>query len=328
MSTIVITGIRSRLAQLVAGVLQAQSDVRIIGVDREPPPTPLDIEFRSLELRGTHILDLLQETGAQTVIHLAQLGEEQALVGREMAVSGNVMTTIELLGACVTAKVRRVVLRDSIFAYGARYDQPMFLSESAPLQITGRLSPFKDYVEIARFVADFSVKHPNISIITLRCAGLIGQGVSSPLMRYLNQPNPRVMFGFDPIIQVLHHDDAAIALALAALTPEDCGVLHVAADMPVTLAHAIRMTGRQPIPLLNPAFDAARILGETISFAVGALPFDPLFLRYPCTVDTSKARSVLNFAPQYDSYTALRELASIGTTTEQSLNEEQLTPSG
>lgn len=281
MSTIVITGIRSRLAQLVAGVLRAQSDVHIIGVDREPPSISLDIEFRSLEMRGTHILDLLQETGAQTVIHLAQLGEEQALIGREVAVSGNVMTTIELLGACVTAKIRRVVLRDSTFVYGARYDQPMFLNEATPLQVTGRLSPLKDYVEIARFVADFSVKHPDISIVTLRCAGLVGKGVSSPLMRYLTQPNPRVMFGFDPIIQVLHHDDAAIALALAAVTDEDCGVLNIAADMPLTLAHAIRLTGRQPIPLLSPAFDAARVLGGNVSFAVGELPLIHCFYAIP-----------------------------------------------
>src|SRR5205823_11872685 len=111
MTTALITGIGGRLAQMVAGGLAGQSGMRVIGVDRAPVEPPLlGIETRISNMRGHALLDLLRETGAEIVVHLAQFGEERAAPGREAAVRGNVITTMELLGACVAAGVRRAAL--------------------------------------------------------------------------------------------------------------------------------------------------------------------------------------------------------------------------
>src|SRR5262245_11259121 len=258
MTTVVVTGIGGRLAQMVAGALAGQADVRVVGVDRAPTePSIPGVDARVSNLRGQALLELLREVNADVVVHLAQFGEERAAPGREAAVRGNVITTMELLGACASAGVRRVVLRSSTLVYGARYDLPALIGEPTPLRMPPLPGLTRDYVEAGRFAADFAQKRPELSIVVLRCAGLVGGGVSSPLSRYLGQARPRVMLGFDPRIQVLHPADAAVAFALAVLVDGVSGAFNIAADGPLTLTHAILLTGRRPLSLPGPLLNIA-----------------------------------------------------------------------
>ena len=308
MTTALITGIHGRLAALVAGVLAGQADVRVIGVDRGPPEKLLrGVEMRVSDLRGRPLLELLRSTGADVVVHLAQIGEERSAPGRETAVQGNVISTMELLGACVVAGVRRVVLRSSTLIYGARHDLPAFVTEAAPARPAGHAGLVHNYVEIERFVGDFAGKHPDLSIAVLRCAGLVGAAVSSPLARYFGQPLPPVLLGFDPRIQVLHPDDAAVAFALAALANGVDGPFNLAADDPLTLSHAIQLADRRSLPLPGPLFDAAELFGA--ARRIGVLPFDVDFLRYSCVADPRRAHETLGWTPQHTAEAALRELA-------------------
>jgi UDP-glucose 4-epimerase len=309
MTTVVVTGIGGRLAQMVAGALAGQAGVQVVGVDRAPAEPPLPgIDSCVSNMRGQALLELLREVGADVVVHLAQFGEERTAPGREAAVRGNVITTMELLGACAAAGVQRAVLRSSTLVYGARHDLPALIAESAPLHMPARPGLARDYVEIGRFAIDFAQKRPELSIVALRCAGLAG-GVSSPLARYLSQPTPRTLLGFDPRIQVLHPADAAVAFALAALADGVSGAYNIAAEGPLTLTHAIRLAGRRPLPLPGLLFDAAGLLGGGSTSLTGALPFDPGFLRYSCVADTSRARAELGWLPQHNADDALRELA-------------------
>jgi UDP-glucose 4-epimerase len=302
-----ITGINGRLAGLIAGVLARQSDLRVIGIDRMPPEHAIaGVEFFRSDMRGRSLHTLLQATAAEVVLHLAQVGEEQTVPSHEVAVRGNVLATMELLGACVAVGVRRVVLRSSTLVYGARHNLPLFVGESTPLHTTGAGDLPHDYVEVERFADDFSDKHPDLAITTLRCAWLVGAAVSSPLARYLRQRTPLTILGFDPLIQVLHPDDAALAFVLAALTPDAAGAFNLAADAPLTLAHAIRLAGGQPLPLAGPLVRPASRIGGVLQ--VGALPGDPAFLRYPCVAATQRAHDLLGWTPQHSAEDALREL--------------------
>jgi UDP-glucose 4-epimerase len=308
MTTVLITGAHGQFAGLVARMLAEREDVRVIGVTTQESTPSTGFDVRVTNGRGTELLDVLQETGAQVVVHLDQVGEEQPAKGREAAVQ-SVLKTIELLGACATTSVRRIVLRSSTLVYGARYDQPLFLKESAALHSADRLGIIKDYVEIERFVADFARKHPHLSIVQLRLAWLTGAGVTSPLTRYLDQPTPRMLLGFNPLIQIIHPHDAAHACTLAALADDISGPFNIAADTPLTLEQAIRLAGRQPLPLPEPAFNIAGLLGGGAKSLIGALPFDPIFLRYSCIADTAHAHNALGFTPTSSTQDALRELA-------------------
>jgi UDP-glucose 4-epimerase len=310
MTTVVVTGIGGRLAQMVAGVLAGRAGVQVIGVDRAPAEPPLPgIDSRVSNLRGQALLELLREVGAHVVVHLAQYGEERAAPGREAAVRGNVISTMELLGACAAAGVRRAVLRSSTLVYGSRHDLPALIGESTPLWMPSLPGLARDYVEIGRFATDFAQKRSDLSIVALRCAGLVGGGVSSPLSRYLGGPAPRTLLGFDPRIQVLHSADATVAFALAALVDGVSGAFNIAAEGPLTLTRAILLAGQRPLPLPGLLLAGAGLFGSAATNLTGALPFDPGFLRYSCVADTRRAREELGWLPQHSADTALRELS-------------------
>jgi UDP-glucose 4-epimerase len=303
MKTILITGAGSSLARLVAGVLAAQRGVRVVGLDRTAAAAPHAAAV-AVDLHGAELVSWLREHRVTTAVHLDQPGEERPDLDRRDAPRGDIFRTIELVGACAEAGVAHVVLRSSTLVYGARADAPALLDECAPLRQNARASLLQDYVEIERLIGDFAARHPALQLSVLRCAPLVGGGLATPLTRYLRRPRPPVWLGYAPRLQVLHLDDAAIAFALAALTPHT-GPLNFAADGVLHLDQAIRLAGRRPLPLLGAAFTLASSAGRDL---IGELPFDPDHLRYSCVADTRRAHAELGWAPQHTAAATVRAL--------------------
>jgi UDP-glucose 4-epimerase len=322
--TVIITGINSRLALLVAGALAAQPRTRVIGVGQELPPVPVaGVRLHQCDMRGAMLLELLRDEGADVVAHLDFPGEEQYSGARDGGGRGNVFRAIEVLGACAAAGVSRVVLRSSTLVYGAHPEAPAFIPESAPVIHGAHANLLQDYAETERVAAEFALRHPALQVAPLRCAGVVGSGVSSPLSRYLMRRPAPMMLGFDPRVQVLHAHDACVAIALAVLADTLSGPVNVASDRPLPLSQAIALAGGQSLPLPGQVFAMANLaregplpgVGAALSAvagpaaqALGELPFDSDYLRYACVADTYRARA-LGWEPQHTAEEALRELA-------------------
>ncbi|HWQ11241.1 MAG TPA: NAD-dependent epimerase/dehydratase family protein, partial [Roseiflexaceae bacterium] len=245
--TIIITGIASRLALLVGGALAAQPHTRVVGVGQVLPEAPVEgVRILRCDMRGDTLRELLRSEAADVVVHLDFPDEEWHTGSRDSGGRGNVFRAIEVLGACAAAGVIRVVLRSSTLVYGARPDAPAFIPESAPVTQGTHASLLQDYAEIERVAAEFATRHPALQVALLRCAGVVGGGVSSPLARYLPRRPAPVLLGFDPRIQVLHAHDACLAIALAALADSLAGPVNVAADQPLPLSQAIALAGGRP----------------------------------------------------------------------------------
>lgn len=307
MSPILINGIDSLLGARIAQALSTRDDVRLIGLGARTPIAPVGrAEILTAILNGQQMVELLRAEQIGMVVHLDFAAEEQPARSRESAVQQNVLRSMELLGACATAGVKRVVLRSSTFVYGPAVSHPAFIREDQPVAQSGPPGLIRDYMEVDTFAGDFARKHPELQMVVLRCAGLVGGGVSSPLVRYLAQPNPRVLLGFDPRIQVLHIDDAVAAFVLA-MTSTVTGVFNLAAAEPIKLVRAIRLTGRQPVAVFEPLLDAAAMVGRGHGW-LGNWPFGRDFLRYSCVADMRRAQDELGWRPEHTAEAALREL--------------------
>lgn len=307
MATILINGIDSLLGARVARQLSSRAEVQLLGLGTQPPRAPVGrAEVLTAALNGRQMVELLRGARVDVVAHLDIAGEEQPATSDETTIRQNVLGTMELLGACAAAGVRRVVVRSSTLVYGASYEHPAFISEDQPIARPGRPGLTRDYIEIDTFATDFARKRRDLQVVVLRCASLAGGDVSSPFMRYLARRNPITLFGFDPRIQVLHPDDAATAFTQAALHAVD-GPLNLAANDPVKLVRAIRLTGRQPLPLFEPLTTATGVLGYERQLLAG-WPFEWGFLRYSCVVDTRRARHDLGWTPEHSAEEILRGL--------------------
>lgn len=308
MTTALITGIRNHMSRLVAGVL-ANQGVTVFGADQELPD-PIDgVRLKTTTMDRPALATLLRETRADTVIHLAQSGEEQFDPRHHQPPRANVREALELLGACADTGVNRVVLRSSTLIYGASPNRPARIPESVPLSDTASYPLIRDYVAIERLLTQFGTRNPHVQVVALRCAHLIGDGIVSPLSAYLQQSRPRTLLGFDPLIQVLHPHDAAVAFVLAALLPNASGAYNLAADTPLRLSQAIALTGGIPMPLLELAFTSVHRLSNAAWRVTGTMPFDVSYLRYDCIADTRRATHELGWAAQYASLDTVRSLA-------------------
>jgi UDP-glucose 4-epimerase len=294
MTTILLTGSAEQVAGRVACLLRDRADVSLREMGR---PTAPDL---AAALRAAPV---------DVVLHLGMRGEEEPAPADEPRRSENLADVRAVLDACVEHGVRRVVLRSSMLVYGARKRNPVFIGEQQGIFRAQQAGLTRDYAELEALAASYAGAHPALDVVLLRCAGLVGGGISSPLARYLVQRRPPTLAGFDPRIQVLHPDDAAATCVLAALGSVR-GPLNIAADPPLTLMHALRLAGSTPAPTVGPLHDLAVQMGVSRPLAADTWPFRVRFLHYACVGDTRRARHALGWQPDISSYAALRELAA------------------
>ncbi|NTW96976.1 MAG: NAD-dependent epimerase/dehydratase family protein [Oscillochloris sp.] len=288
-----INGVGGVLGARVARLLCEQDDVAVIGLAHQEPCAPVGrAEWFIAQLNGLQFVELLQAEQIDTVIHLDFAGADFPVDSHEAAVQQNVIGTMELLGACARVGVEQVVVRSHSWVYGASPLNPMMMDERRPVARSGLHGFLRDMAEVEMFMGEFSAQHPNLRVVSLRMAPLVG--VWSPLMEYFAQPGPRILIGFDPSLQLLNIDDAVDAVAHFALTP-CAGAFNLAADDAVCISQAIRLSGQLPMPTIEAMIKPSASIGDRSRLR--PWPIDMTFLRHSCIVDTHRAKHEMGWSP-------------------------------
>jgi len=126
---------------------------------------------------------------------------------------------------------------------------------------------------------------------------VLGPTVKSMVRSYLKQGTVPTLMGFNPMMQFIHEEDVADAIALAV----ECGlqgVFNVVGPGEVPVATAIEETGGSAFPLPEPlvryGFD------RLFQWGVGSYPAGILdFLKYPVSLSGARFQEASNFRPQY-----------------------------
>ncbi len=298
---VIVTGVSGYWGGRVATELLGQAGVHVIGLDDLPPETPIKgLDFIQTDIRNPVLVELLREEKADTVCHLAFLESARP---NESAFDLNVLGTMKLLGMCAEAGVRKVVLRSSTMVYGAQPTNSLYLRENHALNGSKSYGYIRDWTEIEGFCNGFRRQYPRMVITLLRFAHIIGPKADTPMTRFLREEEAFVLLGFDPLMQVIHEDDAVGAL-VQAIEEDAPGVFNIAAEGVLPLWKLMGLAGKMTLPVLHTlAYLSVSLLGPRYA------PIDLDYLRYPCVGDIEKMRSVLGFTPQYTAEEALREFA-------------------
>ncbi len=130
--TVVITGVSGFLGQAVLRRLAGSPAVgRLVGLDmREPGFRPRGLEFHLVDVAGSDLRPLFD--GADVLVHLA--GVHDAIPDEDLMARVNVGGTRRVLEAAASAGVSKVVLVSSAAVYGAWPNNPIPLTEDAPLR--------------------------------------------------------------------------------------------------------------------------------------------------------------------------------------------------
>ena len=221
MSTVVVTGAAGDLGRRVVAALTADPSVdRVVAVDREPAGNP---SVTAVDLASADLKEVF--AGATAVIHLAiSSGFE------EVPSSGDVLATQRVLDAAGSVGASQVVVRSSALVYGAWANNPVPLTENAPIRPNPGLAWSAERAEIERLIGEFAEGHPSVATAVLRPVPCVADDRVDWLAASL-RANALIGAGHDddPPHQYLHIDDLAAA-ALTAWRSGADGVFNVAPD--------------------------------------------------------------------------------------------------
>jgi nucleoside-diphosphate-sugar epimerase len=255
---------------------------------------------------------------ADVVIHLAFV----IMGSREESTHVNLQGTRNVFEAAVAAqRPRRLVYTSSVAAYGYHSDNPVPLTENVPTRGSAEhyYSAQKAACEAA--LADIT-KDSSLGVFVLRPCIVAGPDAPAlaDAMPWNRLPGPvRAVAGAVPVLkpvlpdpgfplQLVHHDDVATAIALAATAPVSPGAYNIAADGEVTIADVAKALGGRAVRVPATAASAA-------SAAISRLPFVPSVLewlhvaRASVVMGTGKAQRHLGWRPTHSSAETLAALA-------------------
>ncbi len=303
---VLVTGVAGYIGKRVAARLAALPELHVIGVDsRRPKEQIYRLDFVQADVRNGLLADLFGEEQVAVIYHLAFTDSDRP---NENAFDLNVMGTIRVMGAAAAAGVQRVIVPSSTLVYGARPENSAFLSENQPLRGSERQGTVRDLTEIESFCNGYRRRYPQVELVILRFANMLGLGIQSPMTRFLRESAAPILLGFDPMMQVIHEEDVVEALVHALDGP--AGVYNIAAEDVLPLTQLMALAGKTPIPLLHwGVYWGSGLLRAAGIGAARYLPFDPDYLRYSCVGDLTRMREVLGFAPRLTAVEALREFA-------------------
>jgi UDP-glucose 4-epimerase len=210
-----------------------------------------------------------------------------------------------VLDAAASVGARRIVRISSATVYGAWPNNPVPLREDAALRPNPHFSPAVQGAEVERLLAEWRADHPEVTITTLRSAPVVGPGAERlPARIILGRPPLRVR-GMAMPVQVVHVDDLAAALALAA-THDLPGVFNVAADGWLDAAEARDLLPRSSVPAL-PGEAMERVLALAWELGMGDVPPGVVpYLTHPWVIGNDKLKAE-GWAPEHGNADAIRE---------------------
>ena len=321
--TIAVTGPTGDIGISAVRALERNPEVeRIIGMARRPFDPAVHgwtrTEYLQGDIRDRDAVDALV-ADVDVVVHLAFI----IMGSREESARVNLQGTRNVFEATVAAvRPRRLVYTSSVAAYGYHADNPVPITEDVPPRGSREhyYSAQKAACEAA--LAEIT-RGSSLEVFVLRPCIVAGpkapalaeampwNQLPGPVKR-VTQALPLLKPPFpDPgtPLQLVHHDDVAAAIALAATTSGSPGAYNIAADGVLSMSDVAEALGARPVRLPQAAATAA-------SEVIARLPFVPSTLewlhvgRTSVVMDTAKAKSRLGWRPKYtaaETLSALRE---------------------
>jgi nucleoside-diphosphate-sugar epimerase len=322
--TVAVTGPTGEIGISAVTALERHPGVqRIIGMARRPfDPAGqgwTKTEYRQGDITVRDDVDALV-ADADVVVHLAFIimGSRNESSRVNLAGTRNVF---EATAAATTQRPRRLVYTSSVAAYGYHADNPTPITEDVP----PRGSPEHYYSEqkaaCEAALAEVLAGSPLEAYVLRPCIvagpkataladempwnqlpGIVKRVVAAVPMLKPPFPDPGIP------LQLVHHDDVAEAIALAATTSAPPGAYNLAGDGVVSMSDVAEALGARPVRVPKVAASAASEVVAKIPFVPSALEWLHIG-RTSVVMDTEKAKTQLGWTPNYSSAETLTALA-------------------
>jgi nucleoside-diphosphate-sugar epimerase len=285
-ATVVVTGAAGLLGSRACALAAADPDVaRVVALDLRRPGDVPGVEVHRLDLAHAELEGCFD--GAAAVLHLLEVPE---LDDHPAPGLGDAEISRRVLDAAGAAGVPHVVLLSSAAAYGAWANNPVPLTEDAPLRPNPGARVATQKAEIERMAGEWRDEHPGSTVTILRPTLVVAEGRSGWMARVLRRSSAVPVARDEPPAQYIDIDDVAAAVDLARRDRLD-GPYNVAPDGWIPGDTLRALAGGAP-RLRLPGGAAARLVSLTWRWGLGPTPPELLpYAVHPWVVANDRLRA-------------------------------------
>jgi UDP-glucose 4-epimerase len=320
--TVAVTGPTGEIGLALLAELEKRPEVgKVRGMARRPFD-PAAEGWEKVAYRRGDILDrgslAALFDGADVVVHLAFA----IFGGRDATRRVNLEGSRNVFEAAAAAGARRLVYTSSVAAYGFHPENPQPITEAVPArgsddfyysaqkaELEAALTEVVATGEIGAYVfRPCIVAGPRATMLIRQTVNAARLGDPLPgLRRRLPLPAPVLP---DPgiALQLVHHDDAAAALAAAVVGDGSPGAYNLAGEGQVGVAEIARAIGWRSVRVPGPLAGLGTGAAGRLSFALPELEWATA-LATPVLMDASKAHRELGWNPRHDAAETLLRTA-------------------
>jgi UDP-glucose 4-epimerase len=300
---VMVTGGAGSIGGLVVEQL-SRAGFEVHAVDRRDDRRFGDgVSFHRADVKKRSFEDVLKKVRPWALVHHARVRSFEVDAAERHRV--NFEGTVHALETALLTGVQKIVFPSRHTVYGALPDHPQFLNEDHPPSAGRTFPEIQDLVAADLYVCGMLWRHPEAEVVVLRPVNVLGPTVNTLFSSYLSPRRVFTIAGYDPIHQLLHEADLALAIELA-LAPGLKGVFNVTGSGEVPLHVVVEASGARRVAIPEPL---VRLAQGRLGFARvprGALDF----LKFPCTVDGRRFQTATGFSPRYSLHDTLEAVRS------------------
>jgi nucleoside-diphosphate-sugar epimerase len=224
---VVVTGAAGALGRRVVDLVAADPDVsQVVAIDRRPVPEREGrIQAHQADLATADLKPMFE--GATVVLHLAQ-SDRPGPPGVARPIGDGAMAQ-RVLEAAASVGAGHAVLLSSATVYGAWANNPVPLTEDAPLRPNPGVALAAEKAELERSAAEWRHDHPGVTVTVLRPTTTVVSEGNGWLAQALARSSALPVTDDEPPAQFLDVADLAAAVELARRARID-GARNVAPD--------------------------------------------------------------------------------------------------
>ena len=293
---VAITGASGYIGSRLLRRLEDEEGIRkLVAIDIHPPTEPIH-NMAAYRMDVAEPIDsALLTHRVTTLVHLAfitQPGRNRREVNAIRQT--NLDTLRSVLESCVKAGVNHVVYLSSYTVYGAHPDNPIPITDSAPLRPLPDFAYGYDKYLSEQILLEFQDQHPDIAVTILRSCVVLGPSANNYVAKAFFRPWLLGIWNHNPPMQFVYEDDLARVLTIVVQS-RLAGVFNVAGDGVVFYREIAEMMGSRLVML--PAFLAVSLTQLTwnLRIQVDSPEAGLALVKYPIVLSTGKLHQVTGY---------------------------------
>lgn len=296
MTRVLVTGAAGAVGSALLGEL-GDTEIDVIATDVTAlTGLAANVRFLPLDVRGGDADRIVGAEKPDVVIHLASI---IAATSRSFAFEVDVVGTRNIIDACITHGVKRLIVTSSGAAYGYHPDNPAWLTETDAVRGNVEFSYSDHKRQVEEMLTQTRDVAPDLEQVVLRVGTILGEGMENQITALFHKPRLLALTGNEsPFVFIWNVDLARILKR--AISDGPAGIYNVAGDGALGVTDLSRILNK---PILRlPAWLLKSVLAVARPLKLSRYgPEQVRFLQYRPVLDNTALKTVFGYAPELSS---------------------------